>query len=192
MDDAGTEHERGWLRIEDGLIAEVGAGDAPASAEDLGGAVVTPGLVNTHHHLYQTLTRARAQEADLFTWLKTLYPIWARIDDEMEYAAARTRARRARALGLHDGLRPPLRLPARRLRARRGRAARRAGARRAHRRLARLDGSRRVRRRPAARLRSSRTSTRSSPTPSGSPGSPTAPRCRSPSRRARRSRSRRG
>src|SRR3954471_19123441 len=88
MDDAGTEHQRGWIRIEDGLVAEVGAGDAPADAEDLGGAVVTPGLVNTHHHLYQTLTRARAQQADLFTWLKTLYPVWARIDDEMEYAAA--------------------------------------------------------------------------------------------------------
>jgi cytosine/adenosine deaminase-related metal-dependent hydrolase len=89
MDDAGSEHERGWLRVEDGLVAEVGAGDAPAAFEDLGGAVVTPGFVNTHHHLYQTLTRARAQEADLFTWLKTLYPVWARIDEEMEYAAAR-------------------------------------------------------------------------------------------------------
>ncbi|HEY0415780.1 MAG TPA: 8-oxoguanine deaminase [Gaiellaceae bacterium] len=89
MDDAGTEHRRGWLRVEDGLVAEVGDGDAPAGAEDLGGAVVTPGLVNTHHHLYQTLTRARAQEADLFTWLRTLYPRWARIDEEMEYAAAR-------------------------------------------------------------------------------------------------------
>src|SRR5205814_533294 len=64
-------------------------GEAPDGAEDLGGAVVTPGLVNTHHHLYQTLTRARAQQADLFTWLRTLYPTWARIDDEMEYAAAR-------------------------------------------------------------------------------------------------------
>jgi cytosine/adenosine deaminase-related metal-dependent hydrolase len=89
MDDAGTEHERGWLRVEDGLVAEVGAGDAPGASDDLGGAIVTPGFVNTHHHLYQTLTRARAQEADLFTWLKTLYPVWARIDDEMEYAAAR-------------------------------------------------------------------------------------------------------
>jgi cytosine/adenosine deaminase-related metal-dependent hydrolase len=89
MDDAGTEHRQGFVRIEDGLVAEVGAGDAPAGAEDLGGAIVTPGLVNTHHHLYQTLTRARAQQADLFTWLKTLYPRWARIDDEMEYAAAR-------------------------------------------------------------------------------------------------------
>ena len=89
MDDAGTEHRHGWIRVEDGLVAEVGAGDAPAGADDLGGAVVTPGFVNTHHHLYQTLTRARAQQADLFTWLKTLYPVWARIDDEMEYAAAR-------------------------------------------------------------------------------------------------------
>jgi cytosine/adenosine deaminase-related metal-dependent hydrolase len=89
MDDAGTEHERGWLQVENGLVAACGAGDAPAGAEDLGGAVVTPGFVNTHHHLYQTLTRARAQEADLFSWLKTLYPVWARIDDQMEYAAAR-------------------------------------------------------------------------------------------------------
>src|SRR4051812_22355336 len=90
MDDAGTEHQRGWIRIEDGLVAEVGAGDAPADAEDLGGAVVTPGLVNTHHHFYQTLTRARAQQADLFTWLRELYPVWARIDEESEHAAART------------------------------------------------------------------------------------------------------
>ncbi len=89
MDDAGTEHERGWLRVEDGLIAEVRGGAAPPGAEDLGGAVVTPGFVNTHHHLYQTLTRARAQQADLFTWLKALYPVWARMDDELEYAAAR-------------------------------------------------------------------------------------------------------
>jgi 8-oxoguanine deaminase len=90
MDGAGTEYERGWLRIEDGLIAELGAGDPPAPGDDLGGAVVTPGLVNTHHHLYQTLTRARAQDADLFTWLRTLYPVWAQIDEEMVYAAART------------------------------------------------------------------------------------------------------
>jgi cytosine/adenosine deaminase-related metal-dependent hydrolase len=52
--------------------------------------VVTPGLVNTHHHLYQTLTRARAQQATLFEWLVELYPTWARIDAEAEYAAART------------------------------------------------------------------------------------------------------
>ncbi len=89
MDDEGTEHRRGFVELADGLIVGVGAGDAPGPAEDLGGAIVTPGLVNTHHHLYQTLTRARAQDADLFTWLRTLYPTWARLDDEMEYAAAR-------------------------------------------------------------------------------------------------------
>jgi cytosine/adenosine deaminase-related metal-dependent hydrolase len=92
MDDAGTEHEDGWVLIDDGLVEAVGGGAAPEAEEriDLGGAVVTPGLVNTHHHLYQTLTRARAQQADLFTWLKTLYPLWARLDGEAEYAAART------------------------------------------------------------------------------------------------------
>ena len=94
MDDAGTEHRSGWLRIEDGLVAEVGGGEPPEreglDSHDLGGAVITPGFVNTHHHLYQTLTRARAQDADLFTWLKTLYPVWARLDAEMQYAAART------------------------------------------------------------------------------------------------------
>ncbi len=89
MDDAGTEHERGWVSVEEGLVSAVGAGQPPGAFDDLHGAVLTPGLVNTHHHLYQTLTRARAQQADLFTWLKTLYPVWARIDDEMEYAAAR-------------------------------------------------------------------------------------------------------
>jgi cytosine/adenosine deaminase-related metal-dependent hydrolase len=92
MDDAGTEHRAGWLLVEDGVVARVGGGEPPAAGTrvSLGGAVVTPGLVNTHHHLYQTLTRARAQEADLFTWLRELYPVWARIDAEAEYAAART------------------------------------------------------------------------------------------------------
>ncbi len=92
MDDAGTEHRDGWVLVEQGRIAAVGDGAPPAAGErvDLDGAVVTPGLVNTHHHLYQTLTRARAQEADLFTWLKTLYPVWAGIDAESLHAAART------------------------------------------------------------------------------------------------------
>jgi cytosine/adenosine deaminase-related metal-dependent hydrolase len=92
MDDAGTEHESGWVVVDGSEIVSVGAGDEPAGIDrlDLGGAVVTPGLVNTHHHLYQTLTRARAQEADLFTWLRELYPVWAGIDAEAEYAAART------------------------------------------------------------------------------------------------------
>jgi cytosine/adenosine deaminase-related metal-dependent hydrolase len=92
MDDAGTEHEDGWVLVEDGLVASTGGGPEPEADEriDLAGAVITPGLINTHHHLYQTLTRARAQEADLFTWLKTLYPVWARLDEESEHAAART------------------------------------------------------------------------------------------------------
>jgi cytosine/adenosine deaminase-related metal-dependent hydrolase len=92
MDDADTELEEGWILIEEGFVSAVGAGDAPAADErtSLGGAVVTPGLVNTHHHLYQTLTRARAQQATLFEWLVELYPTWAGIDAEAEYAAART------------------------------------------------------------------------------------------------------
>ena len=92
MDDAGTEHPDGWILVEDGLVTAVGSGPEPEADqhESLGGAVVTPGLVNTHHHLYQTLTRARAQQATLFEWLVELYPTWARIDAEAEYAAART------------------------------------------------------------------------------------------------------
>ena len=94
MDDAGSEHADGWVLVRDGLVTAVGGGAEPEVAAndrvDLGGAIVTPGLVNTHHHLYQTLTRARAQEADLFTWLRELYPVWAGLDAEAEYAAART------------------------------------------------------------------------------------------------------
>jgi cytosine/adenosine deaminase-related metal-dependent hydrolase len=92
MDDAETEHGNGWILVENGFVDEVGAGAEPEADEriDLGGAVVTPALVNTHHHLYQTLTRARAQQGTLFEWLVELYPIWARVDAEAEYAAART------------------------------------------------------------------------------------------------------
>ena len=92
MDDAGTEHEDGWVLVGDGVVAATGGGVEPEADErvDLGGALVTPGLVNTHHHLYQTLTRARAQESNLFGWLKALYPIWARLDEGAEHVAART------------------------------------------------------------------------------------------------------
>jgi len=91
MDDEGTEHPGGWLAVgDDGFVEAVGGGEPPEGDRvDLGGALVTPGLVNTHHHLYQNLTRTRAQQADLFSWLKTLYPVWAGIDAEAEYAAAR-------------------------------------------------------------------------------------------------------
>jgi cytosine/adenosine deaminase-related metal-dependent hydrolase len=92
MDDAGNEYADGWILAANGRIEAVGGGEPPAADErvDLDGALVTPGLVNTHHHLYQTLTRARAQQATLFEWLRELYPVWAGIDAESEYAAART------------------------------------------------------------------------------------------------------
>src|SRR5437867_8761718 len=92
MDDAGTELSNGWILVDDGFVDQVGEGNPPPAEafENLGGALVTPGLVNTHHHLYQTLTRARAQEATLFEWLVALYPVWANVDAESEYAAART------------------------------------------------------------------------------------------------------
>ena len=91
MDDAGTEYEGGWILVEDGVVKDAGAGARPEAddVQDLAGAVVTPGLVNTHHHLWQNLTRARAQDENLFGWLKALYPIWSAIDEEAEYAAAR-------------------------------------------------------------------------------------------------------
>src|SRR5581483_807287 len=92
FDDSGQELVDGWVLVRDGFVEAIGDGAPPVADEvvDLRGAVVTPGLVNTHHHLYQTLTRARAQEATLFEWLRELYPVWARIDAEAEYAAART------------------------------------------------------------------------------------------------------
>jgi len=92
LDDEGTELAGGWVLVEDGLVAALGSGPEPDAGErvDLEGAVVTPALVNTHHHLYQTLTRARAPQGTLFEWLVELYPTWARLDAEAEYAAART------------------------------------------------------------------------------------------------------
>src|SRR5712692_4162354 len=92
MDDVGGELPAGWVLVRDGLVEAVGDREPPAAEErvDLDGAVVAPGLVNTHHHLYQTLTRARAQDANLFEWLTALYPVWARIDEESVYSAART------------------------------------------------------------------------------------------------------
>src|ERR1043166_4142559 len=92
MDGDGTEHPDGWLLLANGRVEEVGGSIPPEVQDrvDLGGAIVTPGLVNTHHHLYQTLTRARAQQANLFEWLRELYPVWAGIDEESVYAAART------------------------------------------------------------------------------------------------------
>ncbi|WP_417240517.1 8-oxoguanine deaminase [Celeribacter halophilus] len=81
MDDDRQEIKGGDILVRDGVITAVGQGlyDDDAQIVDAQGCLVTPGLVNTHHHLYQTLTRAvpGAQDALLFGWLKTLYPIWA-------------------------------------------------------------------------------------------------------------------
>lgn len=86
MDAGRRELADADIRIRDGVIAEIGQGLAPEGAEVLPaeGCLVTPGLVNTHHHLFQTLTRAvpAAQDALLFGWLRTLYPIWARMGPE--------------------------------------------------------------------------------------------------------------
>jgi 8-oxoguanine deaminase len=85
MDDHRREIPGGGLFIRDGFISQVGTtADLPETADeilDLDGHIVLPGLINTHHHFYQTLTRAvpAAQDANLFHWLKTLYPIWARL-----------------------------------------------------------------------------------------------------------------
>ncbi|MEW6650675.1 MAG: 8-oxoguanine deaminase [Chloroflexota bacterium] len=86
----------GGLYIRDGFIEKVGKTDElPAVADetlDLKGHIVLPGLINTHHHFYQTLTRAvpAAQNANLFNWLKTLYPIWARMTSEDIFISTQT------------------------------------------------------------------------------------------------------
>ena len=93
MDDAGTEFAGGSILIEDGVITWVGSGTAPGSgaAERINGrgTVAIPGLIHCHTHLYQTLTRVRAMDQGLFGWLKALYPVWAGLDEEWVWAAAR-------------------------------------------------------------------------------------------------------
>lgn len=83
----------GGLFVRDQAIEQVGpTADLPPTADtviDARGMIILPGLVNTHHHLYQTLTRCIAQDAVLFDWLKTLYPIWARLDAEAIYVSAK-------------------------------------------------------------------------------------------------------
>lgn len=89
---AGEDLTGADIRMGNGVITEIGHALDPEGAEivQAAGCVVTPGLVNTHHHLFQTLTRAvpAAQDALLFGWLKALYPIWARFGpDEMRLSA---------------------------------------------------------------------------------------------------------
>ena len=96
MDDRRREIPAGGLFIRNGFIEKVGtAADLPEQADeviDLTDHIVLPGLVNTHHHFYQTLTRAlpAAQNSNLFNWLKTLYPIWARMGPEDIYTSTQT------------------------------------------------------------------------------------------------------
>ncbi len=91
MDDDGNEIAGGWILVDENRIVALGGADEavpelpmPVETIDASGMVLLPGLVNTHHHFYQTLTRAipAAQDAVLFTWLRTLYPIWARMTPE--------------------------------------------------------------------------------------------------------------
>ena len=92
VDAAGTEHRDGHLVIEDDRIVALGEGPAPEGEGrriDGRGCLATPGLVNCHHHLSQWATRGLAQQATLFEWLVELYPVWAHVDADVEWAAAR-------------------------------------------------------------------------------------------------------
>ncbi len=88
----GTELADGWVAITDGLIEAVGTGPAPSATAtiDATDCLVTPGLINTHHHLFQNLTRAYPPMTDkpLFGWLQSLYPIWRGLDEEGAYLSA--------------------------------------------------------------------------------------------------------
>jgi len=100
MDTGRRVLKNGWVAATDGLITAVGEGQVPEEIagipqdryrrHDAAGCVVLPGLINTHHHLFQTRTRAHAAVADLelFNWLKTLYPVWAGLGDDQFYQAA--------------------------------------------------------------------------------------------------------
>jgi 8-oxoguanine deaminase len=93
MDATRREMADGWAFARDGVIESIGPGPCTLTADtvvDATGSVVIPGLVNTHHHLFQTLTRAvpAAQDAPLFGWLKTLYPIWTGLGAEHIHVSA--------------------------------------------------------------------------------------------------------
>ncbi len=95
MNDTRTNIPDGALFVRNQAIEWVGrTADLPPAYYqadrliDASDKVILPGLINTHHHLYQTLTRALAPNNGLFDWLKTLYPIWARMDGEAVYVSA--------------------------------------------------------------------------------------------------------
>lgn len=94
MDPARREIRNGALFVHNNVIRAVGTLDDMPILQadevlDLRHHVVLPGLINTHHHMYQSLTRVLAQDDELFAWLKTLYPIWSRLTGEMVYVSAK-------------------------------------------------------------------------------------------------------
>ena len=98
VDDSRREIRRGWVAVSGNVITGIGEATTEPSGEDLkdceivdaSGCLVTPGLINTHHHIYQNLTRAYlpATNGTLFQWLTTLYPVWSQLDEEAAYLSA--------------------------------------------------------------------------------------------------------
>jgi len=94
MDDQRSQIRQGGLFIQDNVIRQVGpTAHLPREADtvlDASGMIILPGLINTHHHMYQTLTRALpgAQDEELFGWLTRLYPVWGELTDEAVYVSA--------------------------------------------------------------------------------------------------------
>ena len=95
MDEKRRELAGGWVAVDNGLVVALGGGgeQTPAARRrvNASGCLVTPGLINTHHHLFQNMTRAYRPmtSAPLFGWLESLYPLWtAAIDEEAVYLAA--------------------------------------------------------------------------------------------------------
>jgi cytosine/adenosine deaminase-related metal-dependent hydrolase len=93
MNGQRDEHPSGYVAVDGNRILGAGSGPVPAELAgarqlDATGCLATPGLVNTHHHLYQWATRGRAVDATLFDWLTELYPVWAGIDEQIVAAAA--------------------------------------------------------------------------------------------------------
>ena len=91
--DGEREIPGGWVAVTGGRVTAVGAGGTEPEAlttVSAAGRLVTPGLINTHHHIYQNLTRsyAPAVNGTLFDWLTTLYPLWASLDEEAAYVSA--------------------------------------------------------------------------------------------------------
>ena len=93
VDGSGSEFAGGHVVVTGNRITAVGPGAAPTGFAggrriDASGCLITPGLVNTHHHLYQWITRGLAVDDTLFGWLTTLYPVWGRIDADLVHTAA--------------------------------------------------------------------------------------------------------